>query len=145
MTVTLLVFTTLVMAGLIYVLSGRAYASESYSTREIMTRVVRTSRGELSSNALMAVMMPLLGNLLLFVPWGFLMFLALDLPGRPRSLSYLLTILAALILAAAMVAWQSFLPTRVTAWPDAIANAGGAFVGASLGHARKSVRIQFEF
>jgi len=44
-----------------------------------------------------------------------------------------------------MSAWQEFLPTRVTSPPDALANAAGALAGAALGHARKDVRVRFDF
>jgi VanZ family protein len=44
-----------------------------------------------------------------------------------------------------MSLWQQFLPTRVTSLSDALANAAGALAGAALGHARKSVRVRFDF
>jgi hypothetical protein len=43
-----------------------------------------------------------------------------------------------------MFAWQSVLPTRVTALLDIVSNAAGALTGAALGHARKTVRVRFE-
>ncbi len=55
-----------------------------------------------------------------------------------------MTVIAAIVFAAAMVAWQQFLPTRVTALPDAIANGVGALTGAAFGHARKGVRVRFD-
>jgi VanZ family protein len=79
-----------------------------------------------------------------YVPWGFLAFIAIDSPKRPRLRSYLITIVAAAILAAAMSVWQMFLPTRVTSPVDAIANTLGAFVGAIGGHLRKEIHVRFE-
>ena len=61
-------------------------------------------------------------NVLFFVPWGFLTFIAFDTPKRRRARTYLLTFVAAAIFATAMEIWQTFLPTRVTSPVDAIAN-----------------------
>lgn len=138
----MLVLTTAGMVALLYVLSGRAYASEGYASRELIARV---GRGEVGSDAILALLMPLLGNVLLFIPWGFLTFVMLDTKARPRSASYLLTVAGAAVLATGMFVWQQVLPTRVTAWPDVLANAAGALAGASLAHARKTVQVRFDF
>jgi len=143
--VALLVFTTLVMVAMLYLLSGRAYAAETHPYREIVARILGSSgRGPVSRDALLAILMPVIANILLFMPWGFLAFLALDSPKRARTSTYALTVLAAVLFAAAMYVWQQFLPTRVTSPVDTIANAAGALAGAALGHARKSVRMRFE-
>ena len=144
-TFALLVLTTGVMATLLYLLSGKAYAADHHSMLEIAARFLGYGRGPLSRHAFLAFLMPIIANVLLFVPWGFLMFLALDSPRRPRKVSYALTILAAVIVAVALYVWQHFLPTRVTSLPDTIANGAGALAGAALGHARKSMRIRFDF
>jgi hypothetical protein len=141
-TACLLALTTVAMIGLLYLLSGRAYVAEARGIRDL---VGLFGRGEIDRDALLAVLMPFLASFLLFVPWGFLAFVLVDAPGRPRAASYLLTIGGAVILAAAVIAWQSRLPAPVTTWEDAIANAVGAFAGASLGHARKTVRVRFDF
>jgi VanZ family protein len=94
---------------------------------------------------LLAFLMPVIANVILFVPWGFLAFIALDSPRLPRRTTYLLTIVFALIVAIALSVWQDFLPTRVTSLTDAIANGAGALAGAALGHARKTVRVRFDF
>jgi hypothetical protein len=82
---------------------------------------------------------------LLFVPWGFLMFLALDGRMRSRRWAYAVTILGAVAFAAGLLAWQQTLPTRVTSWPDMLANGLGALAGAALGHTRKGVHVRFDF
>ena len=143
-TVGLLVLTTAGMMGLVYLLSGRAYAVETHPMRELVARVLGAGREPLSSGALLSFLMPVLGNALLFVPWGFLAFIALDAPHRPRRFSYLMTVVGAVVFAAAMHFWQEFLPTRVTSLSDTVANALGAFAGAALGHARRSVRVVFD-
>jgi|SRR5215212_3627165 len=141
-TVALLVLTTAAMIGLLYFLSGKAYAADAHPFRELLARLLSSQR-PLSRGALLAFLMPVLANILLFVPWGFLAFVALDTPSRRRQWTYAITILAALLFAIGMCFWQQSLPTRVTALPDTISNALGALAGAALGHARKSVRVRF--
>jgi VanZ family protein len=145
MTVTLLVLASMAMAGLLYWLSGRAYATGSHATLDLVQRLLLREGPPVSRQALLASLMPVIANMLVFVPWGFLMFLALDTPHRPRLRTYLLTFLAGLLFAAAMEIWQYSLPTRVTSWVDAFSNALGALVGAIGGHLRKQVRVQFEY
>lgn len=144
-TFTLLAVTMAAMAGLLYLLSGKAYAADTHPIREILARLLGSSRGPVSRDALLAFLMPVIANMLLFVPWGFLAFVALDSPSRNRLATYAITIVAAMVFATAMFVWQHYLPTRVTSLPDAVANGAGALAGAALGHARKGVRIRFDF
>lgn len=141
-TVALLVLTTAAMIALLYFLSGKAYAADAHPFRELVGRLLGSER-PLSRGALLAFLMPVLANILLFVPWGFFAFVALDTPSRRRAWTYIMTIAAAFAFALLIVFWQQSLPTRVTALPDTISNALGAFAGAALGHARKSVRVRF--
>lgn len=144
-TVGLLLITSAGMVALVYLLSGRAYAAETHPLRELAARALGAGRGALSRDALLSFLMPVLGNVLLFVPWGFLTFIALDAPHRPRRFSYLITVVGAVVFAAAIHYWQELLPTRVTSLSDTIANAAGALAGAAMGHARRSVRVVFDF
>jgi glycopeptide antibiotics resistance protein len=142
-TIALLALITASIAALIYFLSGKAYAADTHPIREILARLLGSGSGPVSRDALLAFLMPVLGNILLFVPWGFLAFLALD--GRTsRRSAYVMTVIGAIAFAAGMVLWQQTLPTRVTSLPDTFANGVGALAGAALGHARKSVHVQFE-
>jgi VanZ family protein len=143
-TVTLLAVITAAMAALIYFLSGKAYAADTNPIREILARLLGSGRGPVSRDALLAFLMPVLANILLFVPWGFLAFLALDGRTSSRRATYLFTVIGAVVFAFAMVAWQQTLPTRVTSLPDAFANGVGALAGAALGHARKGVHVRFD-
>jgi hypothetical protein len=144
-TLALLALTTAAMATLLYSLSGRAYAADRNPLWDLATRLLGSGRAPVSRGALLAFLMPVLGNILLFMPWGFLAFVALDSPKRRRTTSYLMTLVGALIVAGAMYVWQMYLPTRVTSTTDALANGAGALAGAALGHARKGVRIKFDF
>lgn len=144
-TFALLALTTALMITLLWFLSGRAYAADRSPLWELVARVLGAQREPVSRDAILAFLMPVTANVLLFVPWGFLAFVGLDSPRRPRRTTYLLTIAGALVVAGCMYVWQEFLPTRVTSLPDAIANGAGALAGAALGHARKGMRIRFDF
>jgi VanZ family protein len=143
-TAILLIIVSAAMVGLLFYLSGKAYASGSEPLRELMIATMQR-RATVSRNAVLASLMPIIADILLFVPWGFLMFVLADSPARRRSRSYLITVAAGAIFAAAMQAWQSMLPTRVMGLPDTLANAVGAFAGAMAGHLRKRVRVQFDY
>lgn len=144
-TVTLLVLTSAGMMAMLYLLSGKAYAAETHPFRALAARFLgASSHGPVSRGEVLAFLMPVMANALLFVPFGFLAFLALDRPDRPRKVAYGAAVLGAVFFAAAMFVWQQFLPTRVTALLDVVANAAGAFCGAAVGHARKAVRVRFD-
>src|SRR5512138_2523349 len=117
-TVILLVLVSAAMAVLIYMLSGRAYTSGSHPVRDLLSRVLHSDTRSISRGALLAGLMPGMANVLLFIPWGFLMFLALDTPARPRRRTYVLTILGGVVFAAIIDIWQYSLPTRVTSAAD---------------------------
>ncbi len=143
-TFALLVLTTVLMATLLYLLSGRAYAGERNPLWELTAGFLGAG-APISRSAVISFLMPVIAHALLFVPWGFLAFVLLDSPRRTRKVSYVITVLGALIFAAAMFVWQQYLPTRVTSMSDALSNAAGAFAGAALGHMRKGVRFVFDF
>ena len=144
-TVALLLLATASMLLLLWFLSGKAYASGSHPVRELLARLLGSERRALSRDAALAFLMPVIAHVLFFVPWGFLLFLAVDRPDRPRARSYAITFLGGIVFAAAMYVWQQFLPTRVTMPADALSNGFGALGGAALGHARKRVRVRFDF
>ena len=141
-TVVLLILVCAAMAALLYFLSGKAYARDSHPAMEIALRLLR--RDDPSRSAVLAALMPVVANALLFIPFGFLMFIALDTPRRRRFRTYAVTFVAAALFAAALEVWQHYLPTRVTSPVDAIANALGAVVGAMGGHLRKEVHVRFD-
>ena len=143
-TIILLVAVSAAMAALIVYLSGKAYTNGREPLRDLLLRLMQR-RGEIKPDAIVASIMPSIANALFFVPWGFLMFLAVDTPSRSRAQSYLITVIAGALFAVAIDVWQSFLPTRVIGLPDTIANAVGALAGAIAGHLRKRVRVQFDY
>lgn len=144
-TLALLVLVTAAIAALIYFLSGKAYAAETHPIREILARLLGSGRGAVSRGTVLAFLMPIIANILLFVPWGFLLFLVLDGRTPSRRWAYGVTVIGAVALAAGLLVWQQFLPTRVTSLPDMVANGLGALAGAALGHTRKGVHVRFDF
>ena len=144
-TVLLLVLVSAGIAALLWFLSGKAYMSDAHPISEMIARLLGSGRRSLSRDAVFAFLMPITANILLFIPWGFLMFLALDRPSRPRKRTYLLTFVAGVLFAGVIQLWQVMLPTRVTGLGDSVANALGAFTGAALGQMRKDVQVRFEF
>lgn len=143
-TVAMLFLVTGLMLWLLHFLSGKAYASEDSAFRSLALMVMRAEK-PLSRHAVLASMMPILANMLLFIPWGFLMFVALDRAKASRRNTYLITLATGVVFALAVYAGQSFLPTRVTTLTDCIANAAGVVMGAVLGHMRKDIRVRFDF
>jgi glycopeptide antibiotics resistance protein len=143
-TIALLIAVSAVMAALILYLSGKAYTNGREPLRDLLLRLMQRG-GEIPRHAIVASIMPTLANILFFLPWGFLMFLAVDTPSRSRGKSYLITVISGALFAIAMEVWQSFLPTRVMGLPDTVANAFGALAGAVAGHLRKRVRVQFDY
>ena len=140
----LLIVVSAAMTALILYLSGKAYTNGREPLRDVLLRLMQRG-GEVPRNAILASVMPSIANTLFFLPWGFLMFLAIDTPSRSRGKSYLITVIIGALFAIAMEVWQSFLPTRVIGLPDTVANAFGALAGAMAGHLRKRVRVQFDY
>jgi glycopeptide antibiotics resistance protein len=144
-TFALLVLASIAVVWAIYWLSGKAYLKDRPAFEEIEI-VYRHIRGiEPQTNAtLIAVMMPVVANVMLLVPWGFLAFLVMDRPGWSRARTYLVTLIAAALFSLVLVAWQGMLPTRITGIDDSMWNVVGAMLGAMVAHARKRIQIRFE-
>ena len=145
-TFVLLLIVVGVILGVTVSLSGKAYTKvDPEPFRDVRVIVDRLqSEKPIPTPVLVTLAMPIILNMLIFVPFGFLLFILLDHPDRPALQSYLLTFFIALALSLGIEAWQYFLPTRVTDVNDVIWNAIGAEVGAILGHLRKRVRIAFD-
>lgn len=141
-TIALLLLVCAAMAGLVYFLSGKAYARDTHPAADLLLRLIR--RDEPTRDVFLAAMMPVIANALLFLPFGFLMFIALDAPERSRARTYWLTLILGMVFAGVMQIWQYALPTRVISPVDVFANAIGAFTGAMGGHLRKRVHVRFD-
>jgi glycopeptide antibiotics resistance protein len=143
-TIVLLVVVSIAMAALIAFLSGRAYLRQQLTVTDIVALIHRYDRGALSIDAVLATMAPGIADILFFLPWGALAFLAFDGGEQRRLRTYLLTLAVGVTFALGLVAWQSALPTRVTGWDDAAWNMLGCLAGAVGGHLRKRIRVRFE-
>lgn len=144
-TIALLVFVTVMIALVTLWASGKAYTKvDSVPFHEFRVLQQKLSQGPVSFPTVVALISPIILNVLLFLPWGFFAFLVLDTPSRPASQSHLLTVLLAIGLSLTVEGTQYFLPNRVTDINDVIWNSTGALVGAFFGHLRKRVRIAFE-
>jgi hypothetical protein len=143
-TVTLLILLSMAMAGLIAMLSGRAYLRQRLSIPEVIALVHRYDQGALSNDALLATAAPGIADILFFMPWGAVAFLAFDGGEGHRLRTYLLTLAVGLTFALGLMAWQSALPTRVTGWEDAGWSTFGCLAGAIAGHSRKRLRVRFD-
>jgi glycopeptide antibiotics resistance protein len=144
-TIVLLLLMTVVIALVTLWASGKAYAKvDPVPFHELKVLQEKLSEGPVPFPIFVALISPLILNVLLFLPWGFLAFVVFDTPARPASQSYLLTVLLAMGLSLVVEGTQYFLPNRVTDINDVIWNSAGALVGAFFGHLRKRVRVAFE-
>ena len=137
----------LVTAGIISATiwsSGKSYTKVDPRPFDDLRHLAhRVEHKPISTQILAVIIVPIIGNVLLFVPWGFLMFIAIYSVDRPTLQAYVLTILLGFTFTLAIEAWQYFLPSRVADVNDVIWNTVGTFAGAMLGHLR--LRVRFEF
>ena len=100
--------------------------------------------GRSASTEIVLLLAPPAADVLFFIPWGFLVFMAADRRDRPRSQTLLIAGLAGLAFSLLLNAWQYALPTMVTDLRDIFWDTLGALAGAALGHLRKKVQFRFE-
>ncbi|HSP33113.1 MAG TPA: VanZ family protein [Thermoanaerobaculia bacterium] len=144
-TVILLLLVTVGIVAVTVWSRGAAYAKlDPLPFDELRHLAHVVARRPVSTHILSVIIVPMIANVLLFVPWGFLMFIALYSADRPTLQTYVLTILLGFTLTAAIEAWQYFLPSRVADVNDVIDNTIGTVIGAILGHLRLRVRFEFE-
>jgi VanZ family protein len=125
--------------------SGKSYTKvEPRPFDELRHLAERVERRPVPTHILAVIIVPIIGNVLLFAPWGFLMFIVLYTIDRPTVQTYVLTILLGFTFTVCIEAWQYFLPSRVADINDVIWNTVGTVGGAILGHMRLRVRFEFE-
>src|SRR4051812_38079824 len=111
--VLLLIVTVLIVLTTVW-MSGKSYAKvDPQPFDDILHLSHRIARHPVSTHILAVIIVPIIANILLFVPWGFLMFITLYTVARPTMQTYVLTVLLGLSLTCAIEAWQYFLPSRV--------------------------------
>ena len=143
-TVVLLLLATIGIVAVTTWLSGKSYSKvdpipfeDLHNLRHVM------SRHAVSTHILAVIVVPIIANTLLFVPWGFFLFIALYTVERPTLQTYVLTLLLGFTFTCTIEAWQYFMPTRVADINDIIWNTAGVSLGAILGHLRERVRFEF--
>ena len=142
-TVALLTAITALIALSVYALSGHATMHGRFGFGELLALVRRYDAGAAGNVMLLSDIAPAAADVLLFIPWGAVAFLAFDRGESRRASTYALTFAVGVAFALALVEWQNRLPTRVTGWYDALWNCAGCAAGAILGDLRKRVRIRF--
>ncbi|HEX3580801.1 MAG TPA: VanZ family protein [Thermoanaerobaculia bacterium] len=144
-TILLLLAVTLAIAALTTSITGKSYSKVDPIPFEDLRHLAhRLERKPMATTTLSIIVLPVIGNLLMFLPWGFLMFITLYSVERPTVQTYVLTILLGISFSTAIEAVQYFLPSRVADVNDVIWNSAGTLLGALLGHARLRLRFEFE-
>ena len=145
MTVLLLLVCSLTIVAVTVWMAGKSYESfDPIPFDDLRYLAKRLAQRPISTHILAVIVVPMIANVLLFVPWGFLMFIVLYNVERPTMQTYVLTILLGFTFTLGIEAWQYFLPSRVADINDVIWNTSGTILGAMLGHARLRVRFEFE-
>ncbi|HEX9492999.1 MAG TPA: VanZ family protein [Thermoanaerobaculia bacterium] len=143
-TILLLIAVTACIGVVTLEISGKSYSKVDPIPFEDLRHLWhRIAHRPVSTRILALVLVPIVANVLLFVPWGFLMFISLYTVERPTVQTYVLTFLLGLTFSCIIEAWQYFLPDRVADINDIIWNSVGTFAGAILAHMR--LRLRFEF
>jgi glycopeptide antibiotics resistance protein len=144
-TLLLLLLVTVAIVTITLWMSGKSYSNlDPIPFDDIRYLVRRLAARPISTHILAVLIVPMIANVLLFVPWGFLTFIALYNIERPTLQTYVLTILLGFSFTLGIEGWQYFLPSRVADINDVIWNTTGVVAGALLGHARLRVRFEFE-
>lgn len=144
-TVLLLLIVTASIVFVTVYAAGKSYSKiDPIPFEDIRHLTHRLEHKPVSTQVMAVIIMPIIANVLLFIPWGFLTFISLYTLERPTMQTYILTILGGLSFSLAIEAWQYFLPTRVADVNDVIWNTTGAALGAILGHLRQRIRLEFE-
>ncbi len=143
-TLVMLVLVTGAIVAITVWMSGKSYSNfDPIPFDDIRYLIRRLAARPISTHILAVLVVPMIANVLLFVPWGFLTFIALYNVDRPTQQTYLLTVLLGFSFTLGIEGWQYFLPSRVADINDVIWNTCGTIAGALLGHAR--LRLRFEF
>lgn len=144
-TVLLLLIVTASIVFVTVYAAGKSYSKiDPIPFEDLRHLTHRLEHKPVSTQVMAVIIMPIIANVLLFIPWGFLTFISLYTLERPTMQTYILTILGGLSFSLAIEAWQYFLPTRVADVNDVIWNTTGAALGAILGHLRQRIRLEFE-
>lgn len=144
-TIVLLLAATIGIIAATLWITGRSYSKiDPIPFEDLRHLEHRIDRSPVSMRIIALIIVPIIANILLFIPFGFLLFLALYTVDRPTIQTYVLTLLLGLTFSCAIEAWQYFLPDRVADINDIIWNTTGTFAGAVLAHLRMRLRFEFD-
>ncbi len=145
LTILLLTIVTLSIIANTVWMAGKSYENfDPIPFDDVRFLIRRVADRPISTHILAVLVVPMIANVLLFVPWGFLTFISLYTVDRPTLQTYVLTILLGFSFSLGIEGWQYFLPSRVADINDVIWNTTGVVAGAFLGHLRLRVRFEFE-
>ena len=141
----LLATTTCVILALTLFVEGRRPVGTNLAPFEDVGRLLLHSRrGDLFSGRFILGALGIVGNLFLFVPWGFLTWKFLQGAGRSALRLHLEVLFFGLLLSAGIEAIQLFLPTRAADVDDIIWNVVGTAVGSLLAHVGRELHVEWE-
>jgi len=144
-TIVLLLVVMLVILAVTLWISGKTYSKVDPIPFEDLRHLARRlGHRPISMRILSIIIVPIIANILFFVPFGFLLFIALYTVDRPTVQTYVLTVLLGLTFSCTIEAWQYFLPDRVADVNDIIWNSAGTLFGAILAHLRMRLRFEFD-
>ena len=127
-------------------MSGKSYSNLApmpFEDLKHLARRLESPSRHVPMYVVAVTVVPIVANVLLFIPFGFLLFITLYTVERPTMQTYVLTLLLGFSFTCAIEAWQYFLPSRVADVNDIIWNTAGTLGGAILGHLRERVRFEF--
>src|SRR4029077_10969861 len=106
-TIVLLLAVTILIGLLTLWMSGKSYSKvDPIPFEDIRHLSHRIARRPVSTHILAVIVVPIIANVLLFLPWGFLMFIALYTEKRPTLQTYVLTILLGFTFTCLIEGWQ---------------------------------------
>jgi glycopeptide antibiotics resistance protein len=144
-TLLLLILATVAIAAVTLWMAGRSYENfEPIPFDDVRFLANRLGTRPISTQILAVLVVPIIANVLMFVPWGFFAFILFYTVDRPTMQTYILTVLIGFSLTLGIEAYQYFLPSRVADINDVIWNTAGTILGAILGHMRLRVRFEFD-
>jgi len=143
-TILLLVVVTFAIVAITVWMAGKSYENFEPIPFDDVRFIAKRLDRPVSTHILAVLIVPMIANVLLFVPWGFLMFIALYTVDRPTLQTYILTILLGFSFSLGIEGWQYFLPSRVADINDVIWNTTGVVLGTFAGHLRLRVRFDFQ-
>ena len=105
-TVVLLLATSIAIGAVTVWMSGRSYENfDPIPFDELRFLAKRLSEKPISTRVLALIVVPMIANVLLFVPWGFFAFIAFSSAERSTLQTYTLTILLGFSLTLFIEAW----------------------------------------